>query len=805
MNLTDAVLDVSRLTGVAKHIVTAMVVEEIRERTGVTLRVADGPARREAGGRILLGTVEAVRESMGRQAALLQGLSGPGPEGYLILSAEGSAPAVFVAGSDGRGVLYGAGRLLRLLHLRPGSVLLPGPVRISSTPRHSIRGHQLGYRPKTNAYDAWSVQQFARYIRELAIFGANSIEILPPRTDDDATGPLMQVPPMEMMVRLSEILDDHGMDVWIWYPNMGQDYGDPACRERELAERREIFGSLRRIDHVFIPGGDPGNMEPGTLFHWAAQVAGLLQRHHPNARVWLSPQTFRQPKSWLDSFVRQANARPDWLGGVVHGPWVRVALPELRGMIHEGIPIRRYPDITHSYVCQYPVPEWDPAFAMTLGRECINPRPAAEKHIHNLFHEHAAGSVSYSEGINDDVNKFVWSDQDWDPETPVLRTLQEYAGFFIDIDHAEELARGILALEENFHGPLAVNGGVEVTLRQWMDLERALPAAAGRSYRFQMCLLRACYDAYLRRRLIHDTETEQRVYDALEPAAPGGSLAILEKAEAILKEGRNTPVRAEWRHRCVQLADSLFHSIGAQLSVGRHQAIAWNRGAFLDAIDIPLNDYEWLLDSFGRIRAIDDEQERQRSIHRIVHRRNPGPGGFYDSFGTPPALRRLANPQDWTRDPGGLASTIISFATPLLYRTEVKEAKGICGEEYGRFGPIPLAWIGNATTLYDTPLEVRYKDLSPQARYRLRVTYIGVVYIRNFGPNRVRLAAGGGILVHDFLDVTRTCAVAEYDIPAEAVRDGILELSWTTPDGDQGPNIAELWLMKTRSAENTTS
>ena len=37
-----------------------------------------------------------------------------------------------------------------------------------------MRGHQLGYRPKTNAYDAWSVPMWEQYIRELAIFGTNS-------------------------------------------------------------------------------------------------------------------------------------------------------------------------------------------------------------------------------------------------------------------------------------------------------------------------------------------------------------------------------------------------------------------------------------------------------------------------------------------------------------------------------------------------------------------------------------------------------------------------------------------------------
>ena len=34
-------------------------------------------------------------------------------------------------------------------------------------------------------------------------------------------------------------------------------------------------------------------------------------------------------------------------------------------------PIRHYPDITHSRQCQFPVPDWDVAYALTEGRESI--------------------------------------------------------------------------------------------------------------------------------------------------------------------------------------------------------------------------------------------------------------------------------------------------------------------------------------------------------------------------------------------------------------------------------------------------
>ncbi len=154
------------------------------------------------------------------------------------------------------------------------------------------------------------------------------------------------------------------------------------------------------------------------------------------------------------------------------GAWVRDSLPELRTAIPDRYPIRHYPDITHSLRCQYPVPGWDPAFALTLGRECINPRPYAMKSIHNRFAPYCIGSVCYSEGINDDVNKFVWLDQEWDPERPVMKTLRDYSRFFVDESQEEEIAHAAVGLERNFEGPLIANEGVERTLFRWLDLER---------------------------------------------------------------------------------------------------------------------------------------------------------------------------------------------------------------------------------------------------------------------------------------------------------------------------------------------
>src|SRR5690606_11523041 len=86
----------------------------------------------------------------------------PGREGYHLVS---SASGIVVAGADERGVLFGVGRLLRALDMRRGRVVLPDALPLTETPVVDVRGHQLGYRLKTNSYDGWDVSQWRQYMR----------------------------------------------------------------------------------------------------------------------------------------------------------------------------------------------------------------------------------------------------------------------------------------------------------------------------------------------------------------------------------------------------------------------------------------------------------------------------------------------------------------------------------------------------------------------------------------------------------------------------------------------------------------
>jgi hypothetical protein len=593
----------------------------------------------------------------------------------------------------------------------------------------------------------------------------------------------MKLPPIEMMNKQAEIIDSYGMDVWIWYPNIGEDYTHPDSVREELEEREEIFKKLKRIDVVFVPGGDPGDLHPDILFMWLEKVAKVLNKYHPKAKIWVSPQAFRPTKEWLDAFYKNVNLRYPWFGGVVFGPWIKTPLPEIRKIVNPEIPIRRYPDITHSISCQYPVKGWDLAFAMTLGRECYNPRPAAEKVIHNALDEFANGSISYSEGINDDVNKFIWSDQDWDPETQVIETLREYSRLFIHPDFSEDIAQGILAQEKNWQGPLIANNSVEVTLNQWKNMEKQFPREVVKNYRFQMGLLRAYYDAYTQERLIHETALESEARGILRNVTIINSQEKMKQAESILNQKWEKPVAQDYKERCWEIADYLFETIGSQTSVKKHKAKP-GRGDFMDYIDTPLNNAIWLLSQFERIRKITDEDARSASIDNMLNRSNPGPGGFYDNLGQSIDTPRLADYPVWEEDPGSLRTPRISFGAGLKGREWIHtvQAKGFDGSA------IPLAWMNQITTLYETPLNVVYENLDPHSSYILKVAYTGRF------QSKIQLTADDKFQIHEIIETGKT-PVNKFPIPKEVTRDGKLKLTWTCEEGGRGAQVAEIWLI----------
>jgi hypothetical protein len=696
------------------------------------------------------------------------------PEGYQIGVARGvgfgpAAPVVWVAGNDPRGVLFGVGRLLRELRLGRMTVTLPADFAISSAPTTTLRGHQIGYRPKTNSYDGWTVATWEQYIRDLTVFGCNAVELIPPRSDDSADSPLFPLPPLRMMTEVSRIADEYGLDVWVWYPAMDRDYADPKTVEFALAEWGEVFKALPRVDAVFVPGGDPGHTRPKVLFDLLEKQAANLKKYHPKAATWMSPQSFTA--AWMDEFHEQIRREPPWLAGVVYGPQTRVSLPKLRAALPAKIPIRDYPDITHSRQCQYPVPDWDVAFALTQGREVCNPRPLQTARMFRYGRASTVGFITYSEGCHDDVNKMVWSALGWDEKADVREVLRQYARYFVSPAFEERFADGLLALERNWVGPVLENAGIDETLKLFQAMERDAGPREKLSWRFQQALYRAYYDGYVRARLRYETSAMDAAIARLREAKTIGTLRAIADANLILDWAAMERVAPELRTRLDVLAEALFQSIRAQLSVRKYHGVA-GRGNTLDTVDVPLTDAAWLRAEMAAAKQLPDEAARLARLDAALNRTDPGPGGFYDDFGDPKRQPHLDRGPGWEKDPAFDESPQCAFS--------------------GRTVGTPRAWWHYAETHYETPLRARYDGLDRSASYRVRIVY-GTQEGR-----KVRLTAGNGHEVHGWL--SKPFEPVEFDVPAAATAGGTLTLVWTPEPGAGGPGrgcqVCEVWLLR---------
>ena len=397
-----------------------VLVEEVAKRTGIWWPVSSGAGA--------LGSITF------RSATPSDSVT---PEGFRISTEVGDVPRITVIATDRLGALFAVGYLLRTLDWSKGRVAMTQAANTTQSPDYAIRGHQLGYRAQANSYDAWDEKTYDQYIRELIFFGANCVENIP--FQDERPTPIMPLSRPEMNRAMSAICDKYDVDYWVWTP-ADFDLTDTEKRAAALKFHEVFYKDCPRLDAIFFPGGDPGNNHPREVMPFLDDLSGILRRYHPKAKIWLSLQGFEGEKTeyffnWLSEH------QPEWLGGLVAGPG-SPPLPELRERLDQRYLLRDYPDITHIVRCQYPELNLDQVFALTAGREPINPRPLFYAGVFAETAPHTNGFLSYSDGCHDDVNKVIWSALSWDSEQQPHSILVEYARCFFGSADAESIADG---------------------------------------------------------------------------------------------------------------------------------------------------------------------------------------------------------------------------------------------------------------------------------------------------------------------------------------------------------------------------
>ncbi len=513
------------------------------------------------------------------------------------------ASHVAVSASGIRGFIYGFGMFLRKIVSVCGVPALAEDISGEYRPDKSIRGHQVGYRTTPNTYDAWSYDDYRRYYLDMMFFGSNTVEHIPYEKGISRRNRLMKYDEEEFLIKATQMADEFDLDVSLWHPN-----NDGETVEQAAERRGKLYETVPRLDVVFPPGGDPGEFYPDEFVLRCKEISKALKKSHPDAQMWPSAQQPHSIPTWGEEFIEEMEKLPEEIDGVIHGPNHAFDLETLRRRLPSKYPIRLYPDITHNVRCEYPVhfdrDDWHFALTTGLSRECTNPRPREYRRIHRLTRRYVVGSVSYSEGITDDVNKAVWADMDYNPDCDLRTTLLDYARLFFFGADVEKIADGIFALELNWQCDPAENPTIDRTLETFESLAEEY-AFLNENWRFLQLLMRAKCDWVLRRRRIF----ELGLIKLAEKEIRNGNL---ESARKILETDFDAEYKKQ-RGDITDLAQKLFELIGLQSDIENYCADNWERGAILETMDLPVTDRKWLL---GRLDIAENAETMQKVIDR---------------------------------------------------------------------------------------------------------------------------------------------------------------------------------------------
>lgn len=122
----------------------------------------------------------------------------------------------------------------------------------------------------------------------------------------------------------------------------------------------------------------------------------------------------------------------------------------------------------------------------------------------------------------------------------------------------------------------------------------------------------------------HDQQLEKEAYEALQAKEPVDER--IEKALNTLRKTWLEPVGVKERFQMQRLADELYRSCKIQLTTTRHKGQYLDRGAWLDTLNMALNDFQYLHQMLNRAKALTTEEEKAQAVEEVVNRCNPGGG-----------------------------------------------------------------------------------------------------------------------------------------------------------------------------------
>ncbi|TSA37366.1 MAG: hypothetical protein D4R64_05785 [Porphyromonadaceae bacterium] len=294
------ILASSKINSPVRETAIRVLQEEVAQRTSINLQLT---SKWEKAAIIALATIKDIEiNGLAVPKRTGENLPETKAEGFRIyLDKSNGKEILWLIGADDRGVVFAVGQFLRTAELSRNKISFNKINEIATSPVYSIRGHQLGYRNTANSWDAWTVSQFDKYIRELALFGSNCIENIP--FQDSPPGPNMKVPRDEMNSKMSEICNQYGLDYWVWTP-ADVDLADQAKFKAEVEKHAGLYKNCPRLDGERI--------EP-TIYNKGLEEFKefpLSQKYVSDGRIEVS---FDQPEESQLNWRQQSKVCDSWL------------------------------------------------------------------------------------------------------------------------------------------------------------------------------------------------------------------------------------------------------------------------------------------------------------------------------------------------------------------------------------------------------------------------------------------------------------------------------------------------------------
>ena len=235
-----------------------------------------------------------------------------------------------------RGLIYGFFMILRKSFLKDGRLLLDRNITGTYSPAMSVRGHNLSYTESNNTVDAWDAKQYRKYMIELMAFGTNTIE--GNFFAKKERNRLMKMSFEEAPVTVSQLCCELDLDLTVFYPLTKKMTDDETAR---LIVSQ--LGTLPKVDYLFLPGGDPGNMQAEDFVRRCTCVSKALASVHPELQIIPSAQAPHEFPDWGSRFKKSMSEKPEGISRLFSGLITQCRLMSFAAVFRANIRLSSIP------------------------------------------------------------------------------------------------------------------------------------------------------------------------------------------------------------------------------------------------------------------------------------------------------------------------------------------------------------------------------------------------------------------------------------------------------------------------------